>query len=109
MPRLAHYMAQFDHEHGSPWNKLLHGIGIPLIFAGIVLLVLLKWRWGVSCFVGGWLLLFVGHWVEGNNPAFFQGPIYLLVGPIWVGKEIWAFLTGAQRGQKRDVLSPKQS
>jgi len=109
MPRLAHYMAQYDHEHGSPWNKLLHGIGIPLIFAGIILLVLLKWRWGVSCFVGGWVLLFVGHRVEGNNPAFFQGPIYLLVGPIWVAKEIWTFLSGAERGQEPDALPPKQS
>ena len=36
MPSLAHYMAQYDHEHASGWNKLLHGIGIPLIFAGIV-------------------------------------------------------------------------
>jgi hypothetical protein len=108
MPRLAHYMAQYDHEHDSPWNKLLHGIGIPLIFAGIILLVLLKWRWGISCFVGGWVLLFIGHRVEGNNPAFFQGPIYLLVGPIWVAKEIWAFLSGAGRGQRHDALPPKQ-
>jgi hypothetical protein len=63
-------MAQYDHEHGSPWNKLLHGIGTPLIFAGIVLPVLLKWRWSVSCFVGGWLFLFVGHCIEGNRPFF---------------------------------------
>jgi hypothetical protein len=99
-------MAQYDHEHGSPWNKLLHGIGIPLIFAGIILLVLLKWRWGIPCFLGGWVLLFVGHRVEGNNPAFFQGPIYLLVGPIWVAKEIWTILSGANRGQGQDALPP---
>ena len=108
MPRLAHYMAQYNHEHGSPWNKFLHGVGIPLIFAGIILLVLLKWRWGVTCFVGGWILLFVGHLVEGNNPAFFQGPIYLMVGPIWVAKEIWTFLSGAERGREQDALPPKQ-
>ncbi len=106
MPGLAHYMAQYDHEHGSPWNKLLHGIGIPLIFAGIILLVLLKWRWGIPCFLGGWVLLFVGHRVEGNNPAFFHGPIYLLVGPIWVAKEIWTFLSGAKRGQRQDADAP---
>ena len=108
MPRLAHYMAQYDHEHDSPWNKLLHGIGIPLIFAGIILMVLLKWRWGISCFVGGWVLLFVGHRVEGNNPAFFQGPIHLLVGPIWVAKEIWTFLSETGRGQGHEALPPKQ-
>ena len=38
MPGLAHYMAQYDHEHSSVWNKVLHGIGIPLIFAGLILL-----------------------------------------------------------------------
>ena len=38
MPGLAHYMAQYDHEHKSIWNKVLHGIGIPLIFVGLVLL-----------------------------------------------------------------------
>ena len=38
MPSLAHYMAQYDHEHESGWNKLLHGVGIPMIFAGIILI-----------------------------------------------------------------------
>ncbi|HLK03221.1 MAG TPA: DUF962 domain-containing protein [Candidatus Acidoferrum sp.] len=92
MADLAHYMSQYDHEHHSGWNKLLHAIGIPLIFAGIVLLVLRHWGWGAGSFVGGWVLLLLGHRIEGNNPAFFQGPIYLLVGPIWVAKEAWTFL-----------------
>ena len=96
MPGLAHYMAQYDHEHKSIWNKLLHAFGIPLIFAGMVLFVLMHWKWGLASFVGGWLLLLVGHRIEGNNPAFFQGPIYLLVGPIWVLKELWSGITGAR-------------
>ncbi len=94
MPGLAHYMTQYDHEHSSGWNKLLHGVGIPLIFAGVFLLILTKWIWGAALFLGGWVLLFLGHRIEGNNPAFFQGPVYLLVGPIWVAKEAWMFLTG---------------
>jgi hypothetical protein len=89
-------MAQYDHEHSSVWNKVLHGVGIPMIFAGIILLILTMWIWGAAFFVGGWVLLFLGHRIEGNHPAFFQGPIYLLVGPIWVAKEIWMFLTGTQ-------------
>jgi uncharacterized membrane protein YGL010W len=103
---LEHYMAQYDHEHHSTWNKLLHGIGIPLIFAGIILLVMLRWQWGLLCFVGGWMLLFLGHRIEGNKPAFFQGPIYLLVGPIWVAKEIWETLTGTHGRQ--DAEAPKK-
>ena len=108
MPGLAHYMHQYDHEHSSGWNKLLHGIGIPLIFTGIILAVLLRWKPGVACFVGGWVLLFLGHRVEGNKPAFFQGPIYLLVGPVWVAKELWSFVTGRRRGQSAEGMPVKK-
>jgi hypothetical protein len=109
MPGLAHYMAQYDHEHSSIWNKVLHGIGIPLIFAGLILLVLLRWRWGIGCFLGGWALLLLGHRIEGNNPAFFQGPVYLMVGPIWVAKEIWEFLTGTRRPEDTASAPVKKS
>jgi uncharacterized membrane protein YGL010W len=97
MPSLAHYMAQYDHEHESTANKLLHAIGIPIVFAGIILLLLMKWFWGAGFFLGGWVLLFLGHRMEGNHPAFFQGAIYLLVGPIWVAREVWTLLLGTNR------------
>jgi uncharacterized membrane protein YGL010W len=54
----------------------------------LILLAILHWRLGLILFLGGWILLFLGHRIEGNKPAFFQGPIYFLVGPIWVLKEI---------------------
>src|SRR5260370_2075721 len=82
-------MTLYDHEHSSPWNKLLHGIGIPVIFAGIILAVLTMWRLGAVLFVAGWLMLFLGHRIEGNKPAFFQGPGDFLVGPLCVAKEFW--------------------
>lgn len=109
MPGLAHYMDQYDHEHSSGWNKLLHGIGIPLIFLGLLLLAFLRWKTGAACFVGGWILLLLGHKIEGNHPAFFQGPVYLLVGPIWVAKEFWEFLTGKRRAQEPESISAKKS
>ena len=105
MPGLAHYMEQYDHEHASGWNKLLHGVGIPMIFLGLICLIFMKWIWGASFFVGGWIFLFVGHKIEGNHPAFFQGPIYLLVGPIWVAKEAWEFLTGTHRAPSSEDTS----
>lgn len=109
MPDLAHYIAQYDHEHQSGWNKLLHGIGIPLIFAGIVLLILTKWFWGAIFFVGGWVLLLLGHRIEGNRPAFFQGAVYLLVGPVWVAKEVWTFLTGTRQPPGSERTQTKSS
>jgi len=109
VPKLAHYMLQYDHEHESGWNKLLHGIGIPLIFAGIILLILMKWIWGAGFFVGGWILLFLGHKIEGNHPAFFQGAVYLMVGPIWVAKEVWMFLSGSHRSSAQEETKSTQS
>lgn len=102
-------MAQYDQEHTSIWNKLLHGIGIPMIFVGLIFLVLMKWIWGAGFFIGGWVLLFLGHRIEGNRPAFFQGAVYLLVGPIWVAKEAWMFLRGEHRPATSDVTRTKQS
>jgi uncharacterized membrane protein YGL010W len=109
MPGLAGYMAQYDHEHSSGWNKLLHGVGIPMIFAGIILLILTKWILGAGFFVGGWVFLLVGHWIEGNHPAFFQGPIYLLVGPIWVAKEVWMYVSGAQHSPVSEATETKRT
>jgi len=90
MPSLAHYMTQYDHEHESGWNKFLHGVGIPMIFAGLILLLFMKWVWAAGFFWADGVPV-LGHRIEGNHPAFFQGPIYLLVGPIWVAKEAWTF------------------
>lgn len=100
MASFERYMSQYDHEHTNPWNKLMHGIGIPIILTGIILAILLHWRIGLILFLGGWILLFAGHRIEGNKPAFFQGLIYFLVGPIWIAKELWDALA---RGSGRSV------
>jgi len=88
MPGLDKYMAQYDHEHTNVWNKVMHGIAIPIIIVGIALACFAFWRTGLALFVGGWMLLLAGHRIDGNKPAFFQGLIYFLVGPIWVAKEL---------------------
>src|SRR3989442_8490966 len=46
--------------------------------------ILFQWRWALALFVIGWVLQFVGHAIEGNRPAFFQNPVYFLVGPWWL-------------------------
>jgi uncharacterized membrane protein YGL010W len=103
VPTLDEYMARYDHEHTRRWNKVLHGVGIPIILAGIILLLLAHWGVGLALFVAGWAMLFLGHRIEGNHPAFFQGPVYFLVGPLWVAKEIKESLFGRTR---RPQVSP---
>ena len=58
---LAHYMAQYDHEHSSGWNKLLHGIGIPMIFAGLILFLFTKWIWGGAFLMTAILLVILSR------------------------------------------------
>jgi uncharacterized membrane protein YGL010W len=43
--------------------------------------------WGLSFFVVGWLIQFIGHWYEGRKPAFVDDIIGLLVGPMFVVAE----------------------
>ena len=80
---LREYLAAYEAAHRHPLNQLTHVIGIPLIVASLPLLVLAP-RWGLGLFVGGWALQFLGHRLEGNAPKFFQGPVFLLIGALWV-------------------------
>lgn len=98
MAGLTRYLEQYDHEHSNAWNKALHGIGIPILFASVILFVMLRWKLGLALFVLGWILLLLGHRIEGNKPAFFQGLVYFLVGPLWVAKEIKDAVLGRPHG-----------
>jgi uncharacterized membrane protein YGL010W len=41
------------------------------------------WKPSLAGFVGGWLLQFVGHAVEGKKPEFLKDWRFLLVGGRW--------------------------
>jgi uncharacterized membrane protein YGL010W len=79
-------------RHQHPFNRGIHLLGIPLAIAGIVLvftLPLREWYWGAAAFVGGYLLQWVGHRVEGNDLGEWAGikrllglP-YVAVSPRW--------------------------
>jgi uncharacterized membrane protein YGL010W len=76
-------LANYKAKHQHPLNRLSHSIGIPLIVISLPLF-LFSWRWALALFVLGWILQFVGHAIEGNQPAFLKNPVYLLVGPLWL-------------------------
>jgi uncharacterized membrane protein YGL010W len=77
------FMDNYKAKHRHPLNKLTHNIGIPLIVVSLPLFFF-SWRWALALFVVGWIFQFVGHAIEGNQPAFFRNPVYLLVGPMWL-------------------------
>lgn len=57
-------------------NEVLVGAGVPL---GPVAAVV---------FVVAWIAQFVGHWLEGKKPSFFQDLQFLLVGPAWLWNDL---------------------
>ncbi len=83
------FIENYKAKHQHPLNRLSHSIGIPLIVVSLPL-VAFSWRWALLLFVVGWILQFVGHAIEGNQPAFFRNPIYLLVGPWWLLRRVAA-------------------
>jgi hypothetical protein len=58
-------------RHQNSFNFAIHMIGIPLAFAGIPLLFLTDWWWGVGAIVAGYMLQWIGHVVEGNDVGEF--------------------------------------
>ncbi|HLA11334.1 MAG TPA: DUF962 domain-containing protein [Pyrinomonadaceae bacterium] len=85
------FIENYKAKHRHPLNKLTHSIGIPLIVISLPLFFF-NWRWALALFVGGWILQFVGHAIEGNQPAFFRNPVYLLIGPLWLLRRLIAAL-----------------
>jgi uncharacterized membrane protein YGL010W len=84
-------MEDYKAKHRHPLNRLTHSIGIPMIVLSLPLFFF-NWRWALAMFVVGWILQFVGHWIEGNQPAFFRNPIYLLIGPLWIARRVLSTL-----------------
>lgn len=85
------FIEEYKAKHRHPLNRLTHTLGIPMIVVSLPLF-LFNWRWALALFVLGWVLQFVGHFIEGNQPAFFRNPVYLLVGPAWLARRALAAL-----------------
>ena len=54
-------------RHRSGPNRLLHGLGIPATIVAVVFLFLHLWALAVLCFVAGYVLQVIGHYLEGSR------------------------------------------
>jgi hypothetical protein len=57
-------------RHRHPFNFWIHMVGIPLALAGVILFFARPWEqwyWGLGAFIGGYVLQYLGHRVEGND------------------------------------------
>ena len=82
------WVERYNESHQHPVNRALHAVGIPLIFVSVLLgfasifMVALRLP-ALLLFVLGWVLQFIGHWVEGKPPAFFNDWRFLVTGLAW--------------------------
>lgn len=58
--------------------------------------------WGISSFIIGWMIQFIGHYYEGRKPAFIDDIMGLAIGPLFVAAEL-AFLCGLRQPLKHDI------
>lgn len=93
------WLQRYNASHQHPVNRACHAVGIPLIFISIVLGLVSIAMPGLrlpalGLFVLGWLLQFIGHWVEGKPPAFLSDWRFLVTGLAWWVKKV----SGRDRG-----------
>jgi hypothetical protein len=91
-------MAYYRSQHRSRGVTITHMIGVPVIAAGMPLLVA-KPRVGAPMFLGGWLLQVAGHRLfEHNLPSTHKGWItYQLTGVIHVCEQYGELLARRSR------------
>ena len=82
------WVSEYSQSHQNPVNRLCHTVGIPLIAGSILLFVASifidgLWPYALAAFVVGWVLQFVGHFVEGKPPEFLRDWRFLFVGLRW--------------------------
>lgn len=60
--------------------------------------------WGSGLFIIGWVFEFVGHYWEGQKPAFVDDMMGLIIGPLFVATEA-AFLLGLRKELQSEIES----
>jgi hypothetical protein len=73
--RFDRLVAKYRHDHQNPVNHWLHvGVGWPMVAAALLLLPFRPW-WSLGLFLGGYAVMFTGHFVfERNLPTILRNP-----------------------------------
>ena len=62
------------------WS-LINMLFVYFLFDNILLI-------SIVTFILGWTMQFIGHFIEGKKPSFFEDIQYLLIGPLFVFENI---------------------
>src|SRR5437868_5388164 len=99
--KLDRFVASYRADHTNPINHVLHvGVGWPMVAAAVIL-VAFRPLWALALFVGGYALMFTGHFVfEKNTPTVLRHPSTPFV-------IAWAVIRGLCGGLVRLAVSAR--
>src|SRR5258708_4469437 len=75
---IRRFLRHWLERHQHPFNFAIHLVGIPLAVLGVVLFFFVPWPWALAAFVGGYVLQWLGHAVEGNDLGEWAGIKWML-------------------------------
>jgi hypothetical protein len=95
------FVSKYREDHRHPVNHVLHvGVGWPLCAAAVILLPF-RPLWSLGLFLGGYALMFAGHFLfEKNQPTVLKHPTTPFV-------IAWAVIRGLGAGIVRLATGPK--
>jgi len=69
------FVSKYREDHKHPVNSFLHlGVGWPMCGVAVILSPF-RPLWSVGLFLGGYALMFAGHFLfEGNKPTILKHP-----------------------------------
>ncbi|MBV8207294.1 MAG: DUF962 domain-containing protein [Acidobacteria bacterium] len=91
--------SHYDRAHTHPVNRLLHALAIPVGFSSL-LVVWWNWKLALALVPAAFALAWLGHFIEGNKPAFLTNPAHVFVAPVWLLRKL------AARGRPRSAPQP---
>jgi uncharacterized membrane protein YGL010W len=81
-------LERYKGDHRDKRNQATHMIGIPMIVVSLPMIAsIVALPVGATLFTVGWGFQFLGHWFEGNDPAFFGDRRNLIVGALWCAEK----------------------
>lgn len=100
---MPEWWRRYLERHQHPASRVLHAVGVPLTIGALILggAQLLAWRWDLwwrpaLLLAVGYLLQWVGHYLEGND----MGEIILI--KRWLGRDYVAVSPRYARSQPQD-------
>lgn len=81
--------SHYDGAHTHPVNRALHMVAIPVGFSSLVWFWYRHWIVGIVVIPAAFALAWLGHLIEGNQPAFLTNPAHVFVAPVWMLRRIF--------------------